>query len=273
MVAANNFRDYNTMARIFFSKTDYQKVMKMQGEIAIVSTVCPHYPDNGKRYTFRGSLGSGISLTAKQHLMRVPPLLDQLVNLGRSIRWYILVADLPELVESQREFFERVAGTKEEYLRRCNESAQAIQETVSGEQKFLFPSCVETFSSFYGRQLIPYLEIQEGVAENILKKAATDRDFSNRLNYFAIERSALSEKFRGRRLSDEEQKIAAAHGMSLYITHGTLLRSLFFNKNLVIINHATPNLRHFFMCDLVDGYGHLINAPKFPVGIIDENLY
>lgn len=273
MTATNNFKDYNAMAGIFFSKTDHQKVIKMQGEIVIVSTVCPHYPDNGKKYTFRGSLGSGISLTAKQHLKRIPPFLGELAKLGRSIVWRILVADLPELVESQREFFERVAGTKQEYLRRCNESAQAIQEAIGREQKSLLPTRVETFSCFYGRQQISYLEIQEKVAKNILEKASVDRDFSNRLNYFAIERRGLSEKFRGRRLSDEEQRIAAAHGMSLYITHGTLLRSLFFNKNLVIINHATPNLRHFFMCDLVDGYGHLVNAPKFPVGIIDENLY
>lgn len=259
--------DYHELGGIFFSKKDLKKISHLDGQVTILSNVCPDYPNDGNQYTFYGELGSGIGLTAKEHLKRVPFLNDALREIGLESIWLILVADLPELVKSQQEFYERVAGTKEEYLRRCQSSVEAIQDVVRNE------AVVETFSSFYEKRDIAYLKIQEEVVDNVLKRVDDDRGFSVRFSSFMIERSALSEKFRGKRLSSQEHKIAAAHGMSLYITHGTLLRSLFPKGDLIVVNHSTLNLKHFFMCEMVNGYKHFIDAPRFVLGIINRELY
>ena len=257
--------DYKELNGIFFSKKDMNRVLSAK-ELIVVSTVCPDYPHNKKRHTFRGKLGAGISLTSQQHIKYVPGMINAMPT-GATANWLILVADLPELVDSQKEFYERVAGSKENYLAKCEQSSVAIQEQVGNSAD------VKTFSTFYGKQEIDYLRIQEETAEVILEKVKLDRNFASRFNSFLIERIALSEKFRGRRLSEQENLVAAAHAMSLYVTHGTLLRSVFVNKNLVVVNHATANLKHFFMVELVKKYEYLINSPKFPIGIIDENLY
>lgn len=250
---------------IYFSKKDKKRVESMRGSLTLLSTVCPDYPCLGKKYTFQGELGKGVSLTARQHLEIVPALIKSLAA-NAEINWLILVADLPELTEGQKEFYERVAGSREEYLQRCHDSAKAIKICSNGYSR------VETFSEFYGAQGIDYLAIQEKVAGNISQKAG-DPDFSSKFTSFVACRMALAEKFRGRRLSLDEHKAAAAHGMSLYITHGSLLRKVFEGKNLVVINHFTPNLQNFFLCQFVDDSEHLQNSPKFPVGILDSDLY
>lgn len=257
--------DYRELGGIFFSKKDMGKVLNAR-DVVVVSTVCPDYPHNKKRYTFRGKLGAGISLTSQQHIKYVPGMINTMPT-DTTANWLILVADLPELVDSQKEFYERVAGSKENYLTKCEQSSVAIQEQVGNSAD------VKTFSTFYGEQEIDYLKIQEETAEVILEKVKVDRNFAGRFNSFLIERIALSEKFRGRRLSEQENLIAAAHAMSLYVTHGTLLRSVFAGKNLIVINHATANLRHFFMAELVKKHEYIVNSPKFQIGIIDENLY
>ena len=265
---ALNKKDYVCFNEIpiYFSRRDKKKIQRMAGPVEIISNVCPDYPNDGKKFTFMGELGSGISLTAKQHLEMVPYLLEHLKGLGFEIKWRILLADLPELTKEQEEFYLRVAGSKEEYLNRCLNSCKAIKNSTNG-------LCTpQTFLEFYGNFNLPYLRIQEEAASKILHQATTT-DFSVKFSSFLASRMALSEKFRGKSLSIDEHKVAAAHGMSLYATHGTLLRRIYQNKNLIIVNHHTANLQNFFACHFVDGYDDLKNSPKFPVGILDSDLY
>jgi hypothetical protein len=239
----------------------------MQGKITLISTVCPDYPNDGKEYTFQGQLGAGISLTAMSHLSRVPELVGALSQDERKFDWLILVADLPEVTTLQQEFFERVAGSKEGYLRQCAGSAEAIKAITNGI------STVNTFSGFYGQQKIDYLGLQEKVAKIILRHQEEDQKFRSSFASYMLARQNLAEKFRGRALNREEHKLAAAHGMSLYITHGTLIRKLFLNQKIIVINHNTPNLQNFFLSNLVPGHEEMLNTPKFPIGIIDDELY
>ncbi|MEA3450231.1 MAG: hypothetical protein U9Q85_04655 [Patescibacteria group bacterium] len=239
----------------------------MRGAINIVSTVCPDYPNDGEKFTFSGDLGDDISLTAKIHLDFVPELISELKEKGNDVVWYIIIADLPELIDDQKEYYERVAGSKKEYLRRCSISAKKIVKRVNGSANVL------TFSDFYGNMKIDYMAIQKKVADLILEESKTGR-FRTKFNSFMIQRKELAEKFRGRRISQEELKKASAHGMSLYATHGTLLRVIFKEKNLVIINHATPSICNFFSCNFVKDYvATAAKSQKFPVGIIDADLY
>jgi hypothetical protein len=263
MKVKNSFTSPNG---VWFKETDVKKITMMSGAIQIVSTVCPDYPNNGKKYTFQGTLGSGVSLTAKEHLENVPKLLGVLTEHGFEPKWSILLADLPEVIESQRDFFERVSGTKEEYLSLCSLSTLEIQRAVGDL------AMVETFSSFYSRAGLNYLEIQEGVATR-LREEGRRAPFQSRFASFAASRRPLAEKFRGRRLSEEELLDAAAHGMSLYITHGTLLRKIYMRQNLIVINHRTPNLQNFYLCNFVSGFENLIKTIKFPLGVLEEELY
>ncbi len=252
---------------IDFKESDVKKIrmMSTDKQIVVVSTVCPDYPHNGEMYTFSGTLGSGISLTAMEHMNHVPDLLDTLRGLGFQVSWRILVADLPEIVE--REFIGRVAGGESEYLSRCAQSSVSIQLAVSTQ------ATVATFSDFYGSFGVDYLSIQKDVTDQIKAQAETE-EFQYKFRSFAYSRAELARKFRGRSLSHEEILDAGAHGMSLYITHGTLLRKVFLGENLIVVNHQTPNLQNFYLCNFVPQYTELlINTPKFPLGILKKDLY
>jgi len=257
---------FSGASSVWFKETDIKKIQMMSSEnpLHIISTVCPDYSNDGQRYTFSGEMGSSISLTALEHLKNVPALIEVFHTQGFRVEWTILVADLPEIVEE--EFVSRVAGTTDQYLDRCKNSAKAIQSEV-GELV-----SVETFTSFYSVLGIDYLAIQRSVAKRILLEGEIEPFHSKFVN-FATGRRDLAEKFRGRRLSEGEILHAGAHGMSLYITHGTLLRHIFLGKNLVVVNHQTPNLQNFYLCNFVSGYEHLLNTPKFPLGILKKELY
>jgi len=274
-IVALNKKDYENFgsSSIYFASRDKKKVERMKGRVTVISTVCPDYPHDGEKYTFRGELGTGISLTAGSHLKLVPGLIAELCQQEREVVWKILVADLPELVEDQEEFYVSVAESKEEYVRRCEQSMLTITERLMEDDFSRFSIEVETFSDFYGKMEMPYLKIQKSVAKEIIKKVNEDKEFSVKFSYFMRERADLAMKFRGRRLNSDELTQAAAHGMSLYVTHGTLLRQVFCGQNLVVVNHATPNLQHFFLCELVPGYDILKDTAKFPLGIIDESWY
>ncbi len=265
-----NRKDYFTVGqanKILFSKQGVKKIERMNKEITLVSNVCPDYPNDGEKYTFSGKLGSGISLSAKAHIDSVPCLINDLCHRKINIKWIILVADLPEISSGMEEFYCRVAENREKYLECCENSAKAIQEKINGLAK------VETFSSFYQDKGIDYLQIQEIVEKNILDRQGTDRDFKIRFSYFMNKRALLSMMFRGRELSEEENKKAAAHAMSLYMTQGTLLRKIFLNQNLIVINHETLNIKNFFDFSLVPNSDYLAPHPKFPVGVIEGELY
>ena len=257
------FEDSN----ILFSKKSLSKIQRMKGQINVISTVCPDYPNNGRKYIFRGKLGNGIGLVARKHLELAPKFLDNLKNKNVGIKYLILTADLPELVDCQKEFYLAVADSEKNYLEQCKISAENIFSAM------VFPGKSETFSSFYGSRNIDYLSLQEEVSRNILREARENQDFRIDFQYFIRKRSNLSEKFRGRGLSDAELGIAAAHGMSLYVTHGTLLRKIFEHENLIVLNHDTINLKNFFRCEFVSNYKHLKNLEKFPIGIIPGEFY
>lgn len=265
----NNYQEFFPGGGIFSSAKDQKRISRLAGEALVVSTVCPDYPNNGRQYVFDGELGENISLTAQQHLRLIPEFVRQLIRDDDqlSLNWLILVADLPELAAGQEEFFTRVARSKDDYLDRCRKSAEAIQTAVGDQARAL------TFSDFYGQQKIDYLSIQENTAARILERADSDSAFSGKLTGFMFERKELAEKFRGRPLSRVELRQAAAHGMSLYITHGTLLRRIFQGQNLVVANHFTPNLGNFFLSDFVAGCADLKNTPRFPILILDGDLY
>jgi hypothetical protein len=264
-----NSQDYRAFpgTEIHFSRSDQRKLKRIKRQAVLVSTVCPDYPHDGGKYTFMGQLGNGISLTARSHLVRVPGLIEGFNQLGLETRWLILVADLPELTGKQEAFYRRVAASKEEYIARCEASALAIQAQVGSSAE------ARTFSSWYAEQGVPYLEVQEAVAERILDESKTDSPFAGKFAAFCAMRQNLAVKFRGRPLSSDELAEAAAHGMSLYVTHGTLLRQRFADQNLVVINHFTPNLQNFFLCNFVPGCDRLANAQKFPLGVIDDSWY
>lgn len=264
-------KNYQEYKDLFFSRKDLKKLDRMSGVLKVVSTVCPDYPNNGSIYTFVGDLGKKASLTALNHLHLLPQLLKTLVSKGVDVEWLILVADLPELVDSQAEFYIRVAGSKEAYIRRCEGSRQNI-ETLVEELDLSVVVRVETFSSFYSSHHVNYLQIQERVAEQVLLNATEDKKFSGKFNSFAWARADLAQKFRQKSLNQEELKITAAHGMSLYITHGTLLRSLF-TDNLLVVNHFTPNLQNFFLASFVKGMENIENSQKFPIGILPGEQY
>ncbi|MEI8361096.1 MAG: hypothetical protein WCG01_03135 [bacterium] len=264
---AINKSDYRALigTAVFFSRSDQRKLRRMKDEITIVSTVCPDYPNDGLSYTFHGELGRGISLTAQAHLDKVPSLINSLRSHGCKPQWLILVADLPELTESQKEFYHRVANSKTDYIARCESSVRAIKSALKVEAE------VSTFSNWYAQKNVQYLDEQESVKETILLLARADKVFAAHFLAFAKMREGLATKFRGRVLSIDERSEAAAHGMSLYVTHGTLLRKIFMTKNLLVINHFTPNLQNFFLYTLVKNSHELKNMPKFPLGIIENS--
>lgn len=249
---------------INFNSADLKKITRMSGKVTVISTVCPDYPHNGTSYTFFGELGSEVSLTAREHLFAVPELMNMLTSAGCEPSWLVLVADLPELTEGQREFWSRMAGSKEEYIARCAKSVQAIEHLGVKAQ---------TFSSFYAEHGLNYLAIQESVAKRILEEAENNPSFASKFFAFMLQRKVLAEKFRGRTLSEPELCQAAAHGMSLYVTHGTLLRKIFLGQNLIVVNHQTTNLQNFFLCKFVSGCENLIDTPKFPLGVLKKELY
>ncbi len=249
---------------VYFSKKDRKKIDRMKGGVDIISTICPDYPNDGKKYTFQGNLGDGVSLTAKRHLEVAPRFIAKLENMGLRVKWILIVADLPELVDSQQEFYERVADSKNEYLRRCQVSVEKIRTLVNGQSEVL------TFESFY--KGVDYISSQTQVAENILK-ASECEPFRGKFNSFMFHRASLARLFRGRNLSAEELEQATAHGMSLYVSHGTLLRKMYQGKNLIVLNHMTPNLQNFYLARFANGCEDLENTLKFPLGIIDGELY
>jgi len=254
-------------SEVFFSKKNIKKLGRIKGEVTIVSTVCPDYANSGTTYTFEGMLGNGIGLVASKHLYFSKKFIEELKNMGVEPNHLVLTADLPELVDSQKEFYISAAGSKEGYLEKCQESSEKIQE--EGGDRFKS----ETFSLFYGKRNIDYLKLQIEASERILKLAKEDARFNYSFQSFVRERKALAEKFRGRRLSLEELEIAGAHGMSLYATHGTLLKKIFENKNIIVLNHSTPNLKNFFACELVPGFENLKSQQNFPIGVIPGEFY
>jgi hypothetical protein len=264
-----SLKQYQTFgtSQVYFPKRDHKKISRMKGPITLVSTVCPDYPNDGKTYTFFGKLGTGISLTSWEHLNNVPALIKELKKQGIEPNWHILLADLPELTDGQTEFFHRVADSKEAYLNLCEQSARAIQAEVGSNAK------VMTFSEFYGNQGIDYLEVQEKTCAMILQLRDEDRAFDSKFSIFRNKRVRLAQLFRGQRLSKEEMDMAAAHGMSLYATHGTLLRHIFDCDRLVVVNHDTANLRNFFLWNVVPGGAKVEHMQNFPVGILDGTLY
>ncbi len=264
-----NRKDYRAFPEtgIHFSRGDQRKLKRIASQVTLVSTVCPDYPHDGSKYTFKGELGTGISLTADSHIRHVPDLIKGLDVLGIKARWLVLVADLPELTEKQAEFYRRVAASKEDYIDRCEASAAAIADKLGGMAE------ARTFSSWYAEHSFSYLDIQETVAGRIIDEAQRDRAFGGKFAAFCAMRQNLATKFRGRPLSAAELAEAAAHGMSLYVTHGSLLRKIFADQNLVVINHFTPNLQNFFLSKFVPGCEHLENTAKFPLGVIDDSWY
>jgi len=261
----NNYLPFApSVKQLFFSKKDKNVIMKMSGSVDVISTVCPDYPNDGNRYTFNGQLGIGISLTARHHLDVVPDFIDELKNNGLSVNWIIIIADMPELVDSQREFYERVAGSKDEYLLRCNISAKRVQDFVGNYAQAM------TFRDFY--EGIDYAGFQSDVALRILEESMC-QPFCSKFNSFLKSRIQLAELFRGRKLNDEERRVAAAHGMSLYVSHGTLIRKKYQYKNVIVVNHATTNLQNFFLAKLVRNHEHLDNRRKFPIGFLDVENY
>jgi len=254
-------------ADIYFSKRSRIKLKKLaEGEeLNIISTVCPDYPHNGRQYTFSGQLGNRISLTAREHLRTVPDLVKILFFRGVPTNWLILLADLPEVTPAQAEFVQRLSGSPLSYLLRCAKSAAAIQREIGGSAR------VETFSTWYGSRQIDYLSLQTAAAKNIL--AAQDACFREFFACFCESRRPLAEKFRGRRLNKEELRQAGAHAISLYATHGTLLRKIFAGRKLLVINHNTINLRNFFLSGYVPLNNFNANLPKFIIGILSRSLY
>ena len=178
----------------------------------------------------------------------------------------ILLADLTNLTDSQKEFIKKVAGTNEEYLKRCQASADSIQNMIKNHGN------VETFTKFYNRHGIEYSKIQQNTAKKVYDRSK-DTDFRPRFESFALARAPLSKKLWGGDLPKEGYEIAAACGISLYATHGTLMRHIYANENLILINHSTINLQNIFSCEFVPGYEHLQTYPKFPIGLFSGKFY
>lgn len=197
----DNYQPFLGKNQIYFSKRDEKKILRMRGNVKVVSTVCPDYFHDGEKYVFNGKLGSSASLTALSHLQQVPQFLEKLEELEMILEWLILVADLPELVESQKEFYERVASSKKEYMLRCRESAKNVSLLADGKAE------VMTFSDYYRDR--NYLYYQEEVAKNILKEAETQA-FKSRFDSFVLERAGLARLFRGRNLTEKELRESAA---------------------------------------------------------------
>jgi len=138
----SNYSPFSENCKVFFSAKHLKKVRKIRDRAILVSTVCPDYPNNGAEYTFVGELGTGISLTAQDHIKGVPSFIQALKQKGVSTEYLILVADLPEVAQCQESFYKSVAGSREEYLRRCSMSAKSIQDKVGDLAR------VGTFSGF-----------------------------------------------------------------------------------------------------------------------------
>jgi hypothetical protein len=176
-----------------------------------------------------------------------------------------------------------VSGSKEDYIQRCEKSAKEIQDQI----KQL--ATVETFSLFYGKRDLNYLTLQEQTESNILKEVSKDSNskFAHYFRTFMVQRRVLAERFRrmvlqseGRySLTQKEMFESAAHGMSLYMVHGSLLRLLLLKESLIpedgsldliVLNHNTHNIRNFHNYQFVPGCEVLDHFPNFPVGIVGE---
>ncbi len=266
MINLHNYQKFQD-TELYFSKRDKKILEKMIGqEVRLISTVCPDYANDGEKYTFWGELGCDISFTMRQHHAVVPSFIKTLQKLGCKPVWDVLLADLTNVTSIQNDFLKKVAGSKKEYLRRCEKSAEKIQEMISDY------GTAKTFSQFYEEQGIDYLSIQEKTAKNIFDYFEHPK-FKSKFESFLIARKPLSEKLWGKKLKLEEQRIAAAHGISLYATHGTLLRDIYKNENFIFINHCSPNLKNLFHCNFVDEYEHLQDHPKFPLGLVSGVFY
>lgn len=257
---------------VYFTKRSTARIMRMNRDkpLYVMSTVCPDYPHKDGRYTFKGDLGEGISFTAWQHIKTMPKFIQALKDLGFTVRYRMLVADLTNACKGQEEFNKRVAGSREEYLRRCHMSSLAIEKELKKVLDVEIRSC--TFTSYYLKHNIKYDDVQYKTMLNILK--AKDReDFKGKFQKFMEERRPLSEKLWHAGMTQQEEDFATAHGMSLYTTHGTLLRHIYKDENFLLINHVTPNLKNFYLTEFVTGYEHVKDYKKFCLGLITGEFY
>jgi len=136
------------------------------------------------------------------------------------------------------------------------------------------------------------MSLQEKVSQNILEEVyqKPESRFTSRFRIFLNYRAILATRFRRMvldqerrtRLTKTELEEAAAHGMSLYMAHGSLLKKLCLEKrivpdadhqNLIIVNHNTPNLSNFHVPRFVPGCEDLERYQNIPVGIVEGGDY
>lgn len=214
---AESKRDEERMAVIL------GRAMMNEAPVRFLAPVCPDYPKDSAA----GQLGIGIGATIPPVLSLMYQLRTLLEKHGVPHHFQVLLADTEVDI---LEIVHLLAGSQEEFYRRCNGSVAATKQIA--------PDCkITTFSDFFGESWFLMQYFWENIAKG---KFGEDQQFHTFLLSLAFARTEKYEKQFGRQLSCDQRLAMAIRHYAQYHTIGYWLRQY---PSGVLVNADSPNLR------------------------------
>lgn len=192
--------------------------------IEFFAPICPDYPSDSRM----AQMGNGIGETAQIVLPFIGNLVAPLIEEKVIFNFNMILADTETDLE---EVVVLLAGSKAEFLARCQKSVNLIQEVVPEEVD------VSTFSTFFNGSWYIMQDFWKNVVENEIGR---DRKFSNWLLGLAESRSEKYQMQFGRRLDRNEKIKMAIRHYEQYLTLGYWMRQY---SGAILLNTDSPNLR------------------------------
>lgn len=213
----SNRKDWSRLALILGCACESKEPVRF------FAPVCPDYPTS-----ITGELGTGI-LEANIPLIDISHIIaGSLSREGIAYEMNFILADTETDIE---EIVQRLAGSEDDFLARCQLSVKFLEEKVPAGAR------VSTFSEFFeGR----WHEMQYYWEERIKKETAQQENLGYYLKDLASRRTEKFKNQFGRTLSFYECLQTAIRHYAQYMTLGYWMRQY---PGSVLINTDSPNLR------------------------------
>ena len=214
-----------------------------EGSMTVVSAVCPDYERKNDAFTYR-NLGEGVPFIANQHLEVLQHVAQRLAEHNIACQRVMTLADtefdLPLVVQHM------AGGNREEFLRRCQASCEAIMQTAH-ERNIPLESC-SRFTATFADWFANYHRALAAMHEQTVSSSSVQQD----LRFNSANRVSLYCAMTGSLVSDAYCQDMVLRQWAQYAAWGESASTVF-GTDMVMLNHTTPNLTR-------------VNEPSFRAG-------
>lgn len=202
------------------------------GQLVLVSAVCPDYERINGRFTYR-AMGDGLPFTAVEHLPIVKHVHSTLQTAGIEVDYHITLADtefdLPLAVEHL------AGGDPDLFLARCERSCERLREEAL--RLGLPIQSSERFTVAFQNWFPAY----HAALEVVEREAQEDSSVRLELTWGINRRMPLHRAMAGREVTSDYCRYMVIRQWAQYMAWGKCAEERY-GPSLAMMNHDTPNL-------------------------------